>query len=201
MIWCGVTAILLLSLTPENLKSDPLGYIIFAVCNGGAISVAIVLLSSIAKKAQCEPGYWLAVASLIDGFARTREIVYVGFYGFGETPKLLFMMAFTLLAIVQCDWNWYWKASIGLIGGQMILTNFPITLTQLLPFSAFDGQGWRNSLFRSVANGTESLAVVFTLLAIGMNLYRKHKRDWLHWGGLLYCMMLWVYMIQEMFFE
>ncbi|MEQ1828183.1 MAG: hypothetical protein ABL921_19645 [Pirellula sp.] len=180
------------------MKTDPLGYIAFAVCNAGTIVVVILLLMMVAKQAHPEPGYWLAIASLLDGYARSSDVSFVGYYGFGEMPKLLFILAFTSIAVVLCDWRWYWRIAIGLIGGQLIITNFPLTMTQLYPFSASAGQGWSNPLFRSAATGIEYLALVFTLLSIGLDLYRKQHRDWLHWGGLLYCVMHWTYMIQAL---
>ena len=196
MLWCAIAAMLLTSQSRESLATDPIGYIIFAVCNGGTIVVAIVLLTMIAKQTNPEPGYWLAVASLLDGYALSLDISFVGYYGFREMPKLLFILAFTTCAIVLCSWNWYWRIAIGLIGGQLIFTNFPLTLTQMYPFSAFGGQGWSNSLFRMVCTSIEFFAIVFTLLSIGIDIYRKLYRDWLHWGGILYCVMQWAYLIK-----
>lgn len=200
LLWCAIGATLLISIRQESLSADPAGYVVYAFCNGGTITVAILLLMRVAKQAKPEPGHWLAIASLLDGYALSNDVSFLGTYGFGEVPKLLFILAFIGCAIILCGWKLSWRLAILLVGSQLVATNFPITLSELFPFSSYAGRGWSNSLFRSVCTIIEFLAVLFTFLAIGVDLYRKQYRDWLHWVGILYCVMHWAYLIQAYLF-
>jgi hypothetical protein len=198
LIWCFVSAILLISIRREALLDYPAGYVMFAACNGGTITVSILLLTWVSQCIRPEPGYWLAIASLLDGFMLFRsEIAFLGGFGFGEVPKMLFLSAFVGCTIVQAGWHWSWRLSVFLIGVRLITSNFPITFSEFIPFSFFEGQGWSNPLFRSFCTSIEWLGVCVTLIAIGIDVFRRHHRNWLHWVGILYCIMLWVNLIQS----
>ena len=196
-LWSAICALLLNSTNREALASDKVFYVLEAFCNSGAIFVAILLLARLAKQAKPEPGYWLAIASLLDGFSLPQDVIFTSSYGFGETPKLIFILAFTCCAVQLCGWNWYWRLAIVFVGGHLVVSNFFITLSQFFPFTTVGGIGWGNPLVRAIHVTFEYSAVAFTLLAIAIDLNRKRYRDWLHWIGLLYCVMHWAHMVQN----
>lgn len=197
LLWCFASAILMSRVQKEALWTDPAGYIVFAICTGGTIAVSISLLWYVTKRIHTEPGYWLAIASLLDGFLLFRsEASFLGGFGFGEAPKVLILLASVAFSTVQTGWTWSWRLAVLLMGVRLVATNFPITTSEFIPFSLFEGQGWSNSLYRRFCICVECFAVFATLFAIAVDLWRKLYRDWLHWVGMLYCVVLWFELLQ-----
>ena len=208
LLWSAICAILLNAAVREPQAQDPFGAplpvnssgvgfrILSAFCESGTICVSIVLLATLANRVKPEPGHWLAIASLVAAYTYSSGYPY-SINKAAEMPKLIFILAFTCCGVHLCGWPWYWRMAIFLIGVNVTITNFYFTITSYFPFTAVQGTGWNNPLLHGINLSVEWLVVLLTLFSVAYDLYRKRYRDWLHWVGLLFCILRWATRVHD----
>ncbi|MDA8563677.1 hypothetical protein N9L06_04410 [Mariniblastus sp.] len=160
---------------------------------GGAITASVIVIYSCFKHklwSKTEPGHWFAFVAAwqyIDMIAFTPTCVSLLPIEDGYVYCLTFvgMAVIYALGSIVGRWEWYWRLALLLHGidnmlavawrlmneqGNMAATN--LIQTQLLPVIG-------------------CVAVLFVVIAIALDVYRKRYRDWPHWVGIVYFLFHW----------
>jgi hypothetical protein len=96
------------------------------------------------------------------------------------------MAAIYVVGATLGRWEWYWRLAVALLALDMISS----TGWRL----AQEWWGWPGTaeFIRNKATPAIAIAaVLMTLVSIGVDLYRKRYRDWMHWCGVIWFLFTW----------
>lgn len=194
-VWTAACAIVVAKISNATF-SIPVA--LHIAITGGALTVTVVAIYHCCIHglwAKTEPGHWFAFAAAweyADMVAVTPTLVALmpTFSGYIYCIAFLGMAAIYFAGSIVGQWEWCWR--IGM---------FPHGL------HGMSAVGWRltNEQFQNAATAiirteitpaTGSGAVSLVMISIGLDVYRKYPRDWLHRVGVLYFVFHWYVVIR-----
>lgn len=163
------------------------------VITGGAITATIAVLTTCGRRglwSKTEPGHWFAFIrswEYLDMIAVTPVcIAWVPIQdSYIYCVPFLGMAAIYFTGTVAGRWEWYWRLAIVAHG---------FDATAAVAWRLTNGLGWRGAadvIRTGITPAIGSAAVALVLISIGVDLYRKQYRDWLHWVGAAYFLFHW----------
>jgi hypothetical protein len=167
---------------------------LWVMVRGGCFIVSAIVVYQCTRHSiwtRTEPGHWFAfvcVWEYLDMVAVEpichallpirREYIYcIAFIG---------MAAIYIVGAIVGRWQWYWTLAMSLLGlDQISSTGWRLA-------QEWWGYAGVAEFIREKATPTIAVcAVLATLASIGIDLFRKQYRDWLHWCGIAYFLLEW----------
>jgi hypothetical protein len=166
---------------------------------GGMLAGSVTVIytcTRFSSWSRTQPGHWFALVGAweyVEMIAvtpicksllpiRVEYIYCIAFIG---------MAAILMVGAILGRWEWYWQLAISLHA----LDEMSSTAWRL----AQEWWGWPGiaEFIRNTATPAIGVAAVLVLLAsIGLDLYRKRYRDWLHWCGIAWFLYKWHWQVR-----
>jgi hypothetical protein len=94
--------------------------------------------------------------------------------------------AIFIVGAIMGRWEWYWRLAISLHALEA-----KSSAARRLAQEWWGYAGAAEFIREFATPGIGVATVLFTLASIGIDLYRKRNRDWLHWVGISWCAFKW----------
>jgi hypothetical protein len=161
---------------------------------GGCIAVSVIVIYTCVRNSlwtRTQPGHWFAFVGaweMVDQIVVTPACLsflplraeYVYSFAF------IGMAAIFAVGAIMGRWEWYWRLAIALHSLEA-MSSAAWRLAQ-----EWWGYPGASEFIREKATPAIGVATVLvTLASIGIDLYRKRHRDWLHWVGIVWFSFKW----------